>query len=478
MVFEKTRVRFAPSPTGDLHVGNARTALLNWLFARRYGGSFILRIEDTDQERTSKIFETNILDDLRWLGIDCDHGPHKGGQGGPYRQSERLVLYRDCLKKLMAVQRLYPCYCTEEELEAERKALIARKMMPRYMGKCRHLTFEARQKLEREGRKPSYRFKIGEETVEFLDLIRGSMRFDAAALGDFIVARSTGIPSYNFAVVVDDHCMGISHVIRGEDHLTNTAFQLLIYRALGYNPPSFAHHSLVLGKDRAKLSKRHGAVAVREFRSRGFLPEALLNYLSLMGSSFGEGREILPKEDIIKKFSLERIGKGGAIFDEDKLKWFNAIYIRQSDPRYLIQCLYSFLQQEGYDFSRYSPSRFSQIVEAVQDNLGTLSDIVEYLDMFDDHKYQLSDEAKQMLREENSLSVLRALYRTIGKQSADEPSYRTLIETVRKETGFQGKKLYLPIRAAITGRMSGPELGKVFAVLGKSSIIKRIEEII
>jgi nondiscriminating glutamyl-tRNA synthetase len=479
MVFEtKTRVRFAPSPTGDLHMGNARTALLNWLFARRYEGSFILRIEDTDQERSSKIFEKNLLDDLTWLGIDWDEGPTKEGLYGPYHQSERLDLYKNCLKQLMASDRVYPCYCTEEELEAERASLIARKMMPRYMGKCRHLSLEARRKLEKEGRRSAYRFKVGDEIMEFHDLIRGDMRFDSAVLGDFIIVRSTGVPSYNFAVVVDDHCMEISHVIRGEDHLTNTAFQLLIYKALGYTSPCFAHHSLILGKDRTKLSKRHGSVAVKEFKKRGFLPEALFNYLSLIGSSFGEGREIFSKEDIINKFSIERIGKGSAIFDEDKLKWFNAFHIRQSDSQDLMQRLYPFLRQAGYDLSQYSPSCFHRIVEAVQDNLATLSDIGEYLDIFDDDKYQILDEARQLLLQEESRAVLRALYQTMRMQNTDDHPYETLVKTVRVKTGFKGKKLYMPIRAAITGRTSGPELDKIFAVLGKSSILKRLQKVI
>jgi nondiscriminating glutamyl-tRNA synthetase len=268
MTAEKPRVRFAPSPTGDLHVGNARTALFNWMFARHYGGEFILRIEDTDPVRTSREFEFRILEDLAWLAIDWDEGPGKEGGKGPYHQQERLHLYDHYLKKLIEAGVVYPCYCTEAELEAERAELIFRKMMPRYMGKCRNLSDTARKTMADQGRMPSYRFRIGAGRIEFSDLIRGAMKFDAGALGDFIVVRSNGIPAYNFAVVVDDHLMSISHVIRGEDHLSNTALQLLIYEALGFKPPIFAHHSLILGKDRSKLSKRHGSVAVREFRER------------------------------------------------------------------------------------------------------------------------------------------------------------------------------------------------------------------
>ena len=293
MTAEKPRVRFAPSPTGDLHVGNARTALFNWMFARHHGGEFILRIEDTDSVRTSKDSERRILEDLAWLAIDCDEGPGRGGEKGPYHQSERLDLYDHYLTKLLRAGCVYPCYCTEEELEAERADLVFRKMMPRYMGKCRNLSDSDRKILADQGRQPSYRFRVATGWIEFKDLIRGAMKFEAAAMGDFIVVRSNGIPAYNFACVVDDHLMNVSHVIRGEDHLSNTALQLLIYQSLDFKPPLFAHHSLILGKDRSKLGKRHGSVAVREFRERGILPEVLLNYLSLLGGSFGSGEVLL-----------------------------------------------------------------------------------------------------------------------------------------------------------------------------------------
>ncbi len=273
------RVRFAPSPTGELHVGNARTALFNWLYARHYGGKLILRIEDTDRERTRRAYENNLLEDLKWLTLDWDEGPDRAGAVGPYRQSERLELYDAFLKRLIQEGKVYPCYCTEEELELERTALLSRKMAPRYLGKCRNLTQAQRRKLEAQGRKPTYRFRVESGTIAFHDGIRGAMKFEGEAIGDFIIVRSTGIPAYNFAVVIDDHFMEISSVIRGEDHLSNTAIQLMLYRAFDFDPPEFAHHSLILGKDRTKLSKRHGSVSVREFREQGILPEALLNYL-------------------------------------------------------------------------------------------------------------------------------------------------------------------------------------------------------
>ncbi|HRR42783.1 MAG TPA: glutamate--tRNA ligase, partial [Syntrophales bacterium] len=318
---KRVRVRFAPSPTGDLHVGNARTALLNWLFARHHGGDFILRVEDTDRVRTSDVYERNILEDLMWLGIDWDEGPEKDGPFGPYRQSGRLEIYRGYLERLVAEGRAYRCYCTEEELEKERAGLLSRGKAPRYGGRCRNLTVEQGKKFDDEGRAYAYRFRVEEGLIEFTDLIRGPMKFNAEDIGDFIVLRSNAVPAYNFAVVIDDYLMKVSHVIRGEDHLSNTAAQLMLYAAFGFTPPVFAHHALILGKDRAKLSKRHGSVTVREFRRQGILPEAMVNYLALMGSSYGEGREVMTLAEIVNEFSLDRIGKGGAVFDEEKLDW-------------------------------------------------------------------------------------------------------------------------------------------------------------
>lgn len=287
----KTRVRFAPSPTGELHVGNARTALFNWMFARHEGGRFILRIEDTDESRSDSAYQTSLLEDLKWLGLTWDEGPDIGGDYGPYRQSERLDLYEAHLKKLVDADLVYPCYCTEDELEEERQTLILAKRMPRYLGKCRNLGAGEREALAASGRKPSYRFKVPQTTIEFHDLIRGPMRFEGEAMGDFIIVRSNGMPAYNFAVVIDDHRMSVTHVIRGEDHLSNTALQIMLYRAFGFEEPTFAHHCLILGRDHAKLGKRHGSVSVGEFRRQGFLPEALVNYLGLLGSSLpGAGK--------------------------------------------------------------------------------------------------------------------------------------------------------------------------------------------
>jgi nondiscriminating glutamyl-tRNA synthetase len=452
---EKPRVRFAPSPTGELHVGNARTALFNWLFARHYEGTFILRIEDTDRERTSKRFEDAIIDELKWLSIDWDEGPEKDGAFGPYHQFERLDIYRDYLHKLIAKERVYPCYCTDEELEEERASLIAMRRMPRYMGKCRNLSATRRKEFEEKGRKPAYRFIAGKEIIEFKDLIRGNMRFDSETIGDFIIVRSNGIPAYNFAVVIDDHLMKVSHVIRGEDHLSNTALQMLLYKALEFTPPLFAHHSLILGKDRSKLSKRHGSVTVREFREKGFLPEAFLNYMSLLGSSFGGGKEVCLMEEIMRDFTLERAGKSGAIFDEHKLQWLNGIYIRNYDPKKLMELLKPFIIEAGYDYESLDKAWLSRVVVALRDNMTSLSDVGDYIDMFFDDRYELSHDALSLLAEDKVMEVLHLVRNIFESSKGDlKDVYDAVIDTVRGETGLKGRKLFMPIRAAVTGKLT------------------------
>ena len=303
------------------------------------------------------------------------------------------------------------------------------------------------------------------------------MKFEGDAIGDFIIVRSNGIPSYNFAAVVDDHLMEITHVIRGEDHLSNTAIQLLLYNALGFEPPVFAHHSLILGKDRTKLSKRHGSVTVREFRKRGILSPALLNYLSLLGGSLGEGKEVASMEEIIGMFSLDKAGKSGAIFDEGKLKWLNAIYIRNCDIDELTELLIPFIKEAGYDIDLMGRSWLRQVVDALKDNLVTLADVSLYLDIFFDDRYQISDEAMAILRD--NATVVNVLHEELEQNTmADRDFYRSLINSVRRKTGLKAKALFLPIRAALTGRTSGPELEKVFVILGKESIRRRLERAI
>jgi nondiscriminating glutamyl-tRNA synthetase len=472
----KPRVRFAPSPTGELHVGNARTALFNWMFARHYGGVFVLRIEDTDESRSDVSYQVNLLNDLNWLGLDWDEGPQKNGSYGPYKQSERLDIYKEHLQKLIDADLVYPCYCTEAELDEERQALILSKRMPRYMGKCRNLTQDERKKRENEGRKPSFRFKVIPQIIEFEDLIRGAMKFEGEAIGDFIIVRSNGMPAYNFAVVIDDYLMNITHVIRGEDHLSNTALQIMLYRAFGFTPPTFAHHSLILGKDRAKLSKRHGSVSVGEFRNQGILPEALINYLGLLGSSFTDGREVLSREEMIAGFALERASKSGAIFDEEKLHWLNAIYIRNCKTEDLIDRLKPFLEKSGLKDDTINSEWFKQIVELVKIELTTLAEIGSHIDIFFDDKYEITAEAKQILESESASKVINAFGEYL-KIAADNPQeiYVAAIKYTKEKTSAKGKELFMPIRAAITGNVHGPELDKVFAILGKDIALRRLK---
>lgn len=472
----KPRVRFAPSPTGELHVGNARTALFNWMFARHHGGSFILRIEDTDESRSVLSYQVNLLNDLSWLGLDWDEGPQKNGSYGPYKQSERLNIYKEHLQKLIDADLVYPCYCTEEELEEERQALILSKRMPRYMGRCRNLTSEERKQRENEGRKHSFRFKVKPQVVEFEDLIRGTMKFDGEAIGDFIIVRSNGMPAYNFAVVIDDHLMGITHVIRGEDHLSNTALQMMLYRAFNFIPPTFVHHSLILGKDRAKLSKRHGSVSVGEFRKQGILPEALINYLGLLGSSFTDGREVLSREEMIAGFALERASKSGAIFDEEKLHWLNAIYIRNCKMGNLVERLKPFLEQAGYITAAIDAKWLNEVVDLVKTELTTLAEIGSYIDIFFDAKYEITAGAKQILKKESAAQVVKVFGEYL-KTIAGNPreNYLAAIKYTKEKTGAKGKELFMPLRAALTGKVHGPELDKIFLILGKDTILKRLE---
>src|SRR5687767_11399587 len=344
------RLRFAPSPTGQLHVGNARTALFNWLLAKGQDGAFILRIEDTDLERSSRESERAILEDLRWMGLDWSEGIEAGGDRGPYRQTERLHMYRAYAVELLSSGAAYYCFCSAEQLEADRQAALAAGRPPQYVGRCRDLTRDdARRRIEK-GERAVIRFRVpeGNRDIVFNDLVRGEVRFSTDVIGDPVLVRSDGVPAYNYAVVIDDALMEITHVIRGEDHISNTPRQVLLYEAFGWRPPTFAHVSLVMGPDHSPLSKRHGATSVAEFRARGYLPEALTNYLALIGWSPGDGEELLPIDELAKRFRLEDVGHSAGVFDVEKLAWVNRHYLKIAPPGRLARLAVPYLQEAGW----------------------------------------------------------------------------------------------------------------------------------
>lgn len=475
------RVRFAPSPTGPFHIGGARSALFNWLFARRYGGTFIVRIEDTDMERSTKESEENILTALRWLGMDWDEGVEVGGPHGPYRQTERLGIYRKYIERLRQKGLAYRSYCTEEELAAERDALLKKGEMPRYLGRCRSLSPEEQSRLEATGRKPVIRFRVPEgKVISVNDLVRGEVSFECNGIGDFIILKSDGIPTYNFAVIVDDHLMSVSHVIRAEEHLPNTPRQILLYEALGWPLPEFAHVSLILGKDRSKMSKRHGATAVEQYQEKGYLPEALDNFLALLGWSPGGEEEILTMEALEQQFSLERVAKSPAVFDLDKLNWLNGHYIRQAPLEKITDLAIPYLEKAGYITTPLPRQKYEwvkMVVDAVREYLTCLSEITGHVSFFFADTVEAEEnEAKEILTGEQVPAVLAALREKMaGGGELTHSNAKSVLKEVSKSTGAKGKQVFMPVRVALTGSTHGPELNQVMVILGKDKICGRLD---
>jgi nondiscriminating glutamyl-tRNA synthetase len=465
------RVRFAPSPTGQLHVGNARTALFNWLLAHGQDGTFILRIEDTDVERSTRQSEAGILDDLRWLGLDWDEGPDIDGPHGPYRQSERLHLYASYANELIGGGHAYYCFCSPARLESERKADLAAGRPPKYRGTCRDLPLEdARARME-AGDRPVVRFRVPETSrISFTDLVRGEVTFSTEVIGDPVLVRSDGRPAYNFAVVIDDALMEITHVIRGEDHISNTPRQLLIYAALGFRPPQFAHLALVMGPDHTPLSKRHGATSVAEFRLRGYLPEALVNYLALLGWSPGASSqdagtqdELLPVGELARRFAIEDVGHSAGVFDVDKLAWMNRHYMKAAAPARIAAESIRYFIARGYvrrrteDALDYVASVLSMAVGSV-DRLEEIPDRLQFLFLFDPAASLGQPEVMRVIEEEGAREVIRALPGAIEAPLLDREAFRAAAARVRERTGRKGKALFHPIRVALTGSDGGPEL--------------------
>lgn len=489
------RVRFAPSPTGHLHVGNARTALVNWLVARGQGGTFVLRVEDTDTERSTRESEQRILDDLRWMGLTWDEGVEAGGDRGPYRQSERLDVYREHTAALLASGRAYRCFCSAETLDAERQRQLAAGMPPRYVGTCRGLDAAAADARVRAGERPVVRLEVpANREVTFNDVVRGTVTFHTDVIGDPVLVRSDGVPAYNYAVVIDDHLMGITHVIRGEDHISNTPRQVLLYEAFGWQPPTFAHLSLVLGPDHAPLSKRHGATSVAEFRAKGYLPEALINYLALIGWSphrqaatagadapaAGGDEELLPAEEMARRFRLEDVSHSAGVFDEDKLAWVNRHYLKTLAPERLVDEALPFLREAGLltgEASSEARQWLALVLPPAASSVDRLDQIAARLQaVFHYDAAAIFDNAvlAEELRHTDARAVVQALADelTTSPPLVDRDTFRAMAARVRTRTGQKGRALFHPIRVVLTGAAEGPELDVIVPAIDAAAALR------
>src|SRR6202171_4670152 len=483
------RVRFAPSPTGQLHVGSARTALFNWLLARGNAGAFILRIEDSDSERSTRDSEAAILRDLRWLGLDWDEGPDIGGPPGPYRQSERLHLYESYAKELLAGDRAYYCFCSTAQLEGERQAAIAEGRPALYAGTCRRLSKDQAHARIAGGERPAIRFRVPDDRdVIFQDVVRGDVRFHIDVIGDPVIMRAEGTPAYNFAVVVDDALMDVTHVVRGEDHISNTPRQILLYQALGFTPPVFAHLSLVMGPDHRPLSKRHGATSVAEFRAKGYLPEALVNYLALIGwsprgatgrRSPADDAELVPVDELAKRFSLDRVGLSAGVFDEEKLAWVNRHYLKMADPLRIAELSVPYFRQAGVELK---PDRrgleflasVMPMATASVDRVDQVPARLTSLFHYDAEKALADPGVHDEMSAQGPHQVVRALAEALAATPRlDRERFRRVANELKARTGQKGKQLFHPIRVALTGLAEGPELDLVIPAIDRGADLPR-----
>ena len=475
------RVHFAPSPTGYPHVGNIRTALFNWLFARHHGGSFIVRIEDTDVTRKVKGAVKAILDGLRWLGLDWDEGPEVGGKYAPYIQSQRLEIYRELAERLVAQGDAYYCYCSPQRLEEMRAEQIKCKQPPGYDRYCRNLSQEERAKKEAEGITPVVRFKTPlEGQTRFNDLIYGDVVFEHNTIDDFVLLKSDGYPTYHLANVVDDHAMEISHVIRAEEWISSTPRHLLLYRAFGFEPPQFIHHPMILGPDRAKLSKRHGAVSILEYREQGYLPEAMVNFLALLGWSLDDRTEIISRQELIDNFSLERIGKTGAIFNREKLDWMNGVYIRSLTADEFFEAVEPYLMTDiSAGKALISSEEYVRdILPLVQERARTLAEVTELAQFFfvDELDYEPSLLIGENMNHQSAIQALTVAKQRLSQvQAFDANSLEGVLRPLAVELGLKTGQLFGMLRVAVTGRTAAPPLFQTMAVLGKERCLKRIE---
>ncbi len=477
---DRIRTRFAPSPTGYMHVGNLHTALFAWLTARHHGGDFILRIEDTDEVRSTPEALDVIYQGLRWIGLEWDEGPDVGGPHGPYVQSERLDVYHDYLSKLLEAGMAYECYATPEELEQMREVQKARGLPPKYDGMCAHLTDEQRQAYRDEGRRPCIRFRVRETGKTVVnDLIQGEVTYENALIGDPVIVKTSGYPTFHFAVVIDDFLMDVSHVIRGVEHLPNTQIHMQLQEVLGFETPLYAHLPIVLGEDKTKLSKRHGAVSVTDYADQGYLPEAIFNFLALMGWSPGDEDEIISREDIVRRFSLDACSKSPAVFDLGKAEWINGEYVKQSDPDRILELVLPRIQNAGLFEEDASAERLAwlrRVIVLMQERAKLLTVFESWARYFftDDYEYEERARSKWLGKPETAETLQALTARMASLEAWDADSLESAVRGLAEELVVKAGNVIHPCRAAVTGTTVGPSLFHLLEVLPQETVVHRL----
>ena len=487
----EVRLRFAPSPTGFIHIGSIRTALYNYLFARRNNGKFILRIEDTDQTRLVEGALENLIESLSWAGIQYDEGVFiedgkvvQKGDHGPYIQSQRLDIYKKYVDELIEKGHAYHCFCSKERLDALREEQKIKGLVPKYDGFCRSLSLEEAKERVANGEEYVVRLKLPKNRdISFTDLVRGDITINTDDIDDQVLLKSDGYPTYHMAVVVDDHLMKVTHIVRGEEWLPSTPKHVYLYEAFGWEKPVYVHLPTVLNKDRKKLSKRHGDVSVEDFRKKGYLPEGLVNYLALVGWSPEDNEEILSMDELIEKFSFDRVSKAGGIFDKDKLDWVNGHYIRSSDLGRITDLAIPYLLEAGLideEFVKNKREWLELLVDIIREGISYMSEIVEKVDFIFNNEVKVEDEeAEKVLKGEGTKVILEAMKELLnGVDEVDEELSNTLMKQIQKATGIKGKNLFMPTRVAITGSLHGPEFSKILYLLGKENLLERIDYVL
>lgn len=485
------RVRFAPSPTGYLHIGGLRTALYNYLFAKKNGGKFVLRIEDTDQTRFVEGAIENLIHSLEWAGVKYDEGVFvedgkvvEKGDFGPYVQSKRLHIYRKYVDKLIEEGHAYYCFCSKDRLETIREEQKMKGLVPKYDGFCRNVSLEDARKRVADGEEHVVRLKLPHnKDIHFHDIVRGDIVINTNDIDDQVLLKSDGYPTYHMAVVVDDYLMGITHIVRGEEWLPSTPKHIYLYEAFGWEKPVYVHLPTVLNKERKKLSKRHGDVSVDDFRNKGYLPEGLVNYLALVGWSPEDNQELLSMDEMVQKFSFERVSKTGGIFDKDKLDWVNGHYIRSSSTEEIKDLAIPYLLEKGFvdtDFVKSNNDWMLMLIDTVKESLSTVSEISEKVEFIFQDELNIEEEVYQeFLNDENSKVLMRAIIEELSFiEEVDMDYAKTFMKTIQKNTGIKGKNLFMPVRVALTGSAHGPELVNVLFLLGKDKMIKRANNIL